>query len=72
MAFLQGVHKYLLFFLCKKKSPWKMYCLVLFQVTDEIVTLSARYFGVGSPRLGSTRQRAGASEQRSRMGSRIL
>lgn len=49
-----------------------MYCLVLFQVTDEIVTLFARYFGVGSPCLGSTRQRAGASEQRSRMGSRIL
>lgn len=67
MAFLQGVHKYLLFFLCKK-SQRKTYCLGLFRLTAEIVTLSARYFGVGSPRLSSARQRTGADEKRSRLG----
>lgn len=67
MAFLQGVHKYLLFFLCKK-SQWKTYCLGLFHLTDEIVTLSVRYFGVGSPHLSYTRQRTGVDEEKSRLG----
>lgn len=67
MAFLQGVHKYFLFFLCKK-SQWKTYCLGWFHLTDETVTLSVRYFGVGSPHLSSTRQKNGEDKQKSRLG----
>ena len=67
MAFLQGVHKYLLFFLCKK-SQWKTYCLGLFHLADLTVTLSIRYFGIGSPHVSSARQRTGAEKKKSRLG----
>lgn len=62
MTFLQGVHKYLLFSLCKK-SQWKTYCLGLFQLTDETVILP---FGCFTG--GSHQQTAGEDEQKRRLG----
>lgn len=62
MTFLQGVHKYLLFSLCKK-SQWKSYCLGLFHLTDETVMLPFGYFAVGLHQ-----QNTGEDEQKRRLG----
>lgn len=62
MAFLPGVHKYL-FSYAKNPKRRLIIWVCLICLTDEIVKLSVRYFGVGSPHRSSARQRTGVDEK---------
>lgn len=62
MAFLPAVYKYL-FSYAKNPSARLIVWVCLICLADEIVTLSVRYFGVGSPHMSSAKQRTGVDEK---------